>query len=79
MKEPTDKADDKDKEKGYSTILYDFFRSLKLTIFLLILLALVSIIGTIITQNASSVTGAASTRCSIFSASLICITPGGFS
>jgi cytochrome c biogenesis protein len=53
MKEPTDKADDKDKEKGYSTILYDFFRSLKLTIFLLILLALVSIIGTIITQNAT--------------------------
>ena len=53
MKELTDKVDDKRKEKGYVAILYDFFRSLKLTIFLLILLALVSIIGTIITQNAT--------------------------
>jgi cytochrome c biogenesis protein len=53
MKELTDKVDDKGKEKGYLTILYDFFRSLKLTIFLLILLALVSIIGTVITQNAT--------------------------
>jgi cytochrome c biogenesis protein len=53
MKELTGKIDDQAKEKGYSTILYDFFKSLKLTIFLLILLALVSIIGTIITQNAT--------------------------
>jgi cytochrome c biogenesis protein len=53
MKELTDKADDKRKEKGYFAILYDFFRSLKLTILLLILLALVSVIGTIITQNAT--------------------------
>lgn len=53
MKELNDKINLKSKEKGYFTILYDFFRSLKLTIFLLILLALVSIIGTIITQNAT--------------------------
>jgi cytochrome c biogenesis protein len=53
MKELTGKVDDQAKEKGYFTILYDFFRSLKLTIFLLILLALVSIIGTIVTQNAT--------------------------
>jgi cytochrome c biogenesis protein len=41
------------KEKGTFSILYDFFRSLKLTIFLFILLALLSIIGTLITQNAT--------------------------
>jgi cytochrome c biogenesis protein len=35
------------------TILYDLFRSLKLTIFLLILLAILSIIGTLIAQNAT--------------------------
>jgi cytochrome c biogenesis protein len=34
-------------------ILYDLFRSLKLTISLLILLAILSIIGTVITQNAT--------------------------
>lgn len=39
-------------EKGFLDIVYDFFRSLKLTIFLLILLALLSIIGTVIKQNA---------------------------
>lgn len=39
--------------KGSIKILFDFFRSVKLTIFLLILLAIVSIIGTIITQNAA--------------------------
>ncbi len=39
-------------EKGLLTILFDLFRSLKLTIFLLILLALLSIIGTVISQNA---------------------------
>lgn len=39
-------------EKGFLDIVYDFFRSLKLTIFLLILLAMVSIIGTVIKQNA---------------------------
>ena len=52
------------KESGFFTILYNFFRSLiaifydlfrslKLTIFLLILLAILSIIGTLIAQNAS--------------------------
>jgi cytochrome c biogenesis protein len=42
------------KEKGVFTILFDLFRSLKLTIFLLILLAILSIIGTVITQNATT-------------------------
>jgi len=41
------------KESGLVTILYDLFRSLKLTIFLFILLAILSIIGTLITQNAT--------------------------
>jgi cytochrome c biogenesis protein len=41
------------REKGFFTILYDFFRSLKLTIFLFILLAILSIFGTLITQNAT--------------------------
>ncbi len=40
-------------EKGFFAILFDLSRSLKLTIFLLILLALLSIIGTLITQNAT--------------------------
>jgi cytochrome c biogenesis protein len=39
-------------EKGILDIIFDFFRSLKLTIFLLILLAIVSIIGTVIKQKA---------------------------
>ena len=43
-----------EKEKGYQVILIDLFRSVKLTIFLLILLAILSIIGTVITQNATS-------------------------
>jgi len=43
----------KTKEKGFLSIIYDLFRSLKLTIALLILLALLSIIGTLIAQNAS--------------------------
>ena len=38
---------------GFFAILYDLFRSVKLTIFLLILLAILSIIGTLIVQNAS--------------------------
>lgn len=38
---------------GFLTISYDFFRSLKLTIALLILLACLSIIGTLIAQNAT--------------------------
>ncbi|MBM4341350.1 MAG: cytochrome c biogenesis protein ResB [Deltaproteobacteria bacterium] len=42
------------KEKGILDIIFDFFRSLKLTIFLLILLAIISIIGTVIKQNAPS-------------------------
>jgi cytochrome c biogenesis protein len=41
------------KESGFLTIFYDLFRSLKLTIFLLILLAILSIIGTLIAQNAT--------------------------
>ncbi len=40
------------KEKGTFEVLFAFFRSVKLTIFLLILLAIVSIIGTVIKQNA---------------------------
>ena len=43
----------KTKESGFLSIIYDLFRSLKLTITLLILLALLSIIGTLIVQNAS--------------------------
>jgi cytochrome c biogenesis protein len=42
------------KEKDIFDMVYDFFRSLKLTIFLLILLAILSIIGTLIKQNAPS-------------------------
>ncbi len=41
------------KEGGFLTLLYDFFRSLKLTVALLILLASLSIIGTLIAQNAT--------------------------
>jgi len=41
------------RESGFFTLLYDLFRSLKLTIFLFILLAILSIIGTLITQNAT--------------------------
>jgi cytochrome c biogenesis protein len=41
------------REKKFLTILYDLFRSLKLTIFLFILLAILSIFGTLITQNAT--------------------------
>jgi len=41
------------KEDGFLTLFYNFFRSLKLTITLLILLASLSIIGTLITQNAT--------------------------
>jgi len=43
----------KAKESGLFVILYDLFRSIKLTIFLLILLAILSIIGTLIAQNAN--------------------------
>jgi len=42
------------KEKGILDTIFDFFRSIKLTIFLLILLAIISIIGTVIKQNAPS-------------------------
>jgi cytochrome c biogenesis protein len=52
MKDPKFKT--KEEEKRASSILFDLFRSVKLTIFLLILLALLSIIGTVIMQNASS-------------------------
>ena len=51
MKEPKDPA--KLKESGFLSSIYDLFRSLKLTIALLILLAILSIIGTLITQNAT--------------------------
>jgi cytochrome c biogenesis protein len=40
-------------ESGFLSIIYDLFRSLKLTISLLILLAILSIIGTLIIQNAT--------------------------
>jgi cytochrome c biogenesis protein len=40
-------------DKGFVSIIFDLFRSLKLTIALLIVLAILSIVGTIITQNAS--------------------------
>jgi len=42
------------KEKGFLAIVFDLFRSVKLTIFLLILLAIVSIVGTLIKQDAPS-------------------------
>ena len=51
MKEPKDAT--KVKESGFLPIIYDLFRSLKLTISLLILLAVLSIIGTLIAQNAA--------------------------
>jgi len=41
------------KESGFVSIIFDLFRSLKLTISLLILLAILSIIGTLITQKAT--------------------------
>ena len=80
MSEPKVKTGDK--EKGIFTILYDFFRSLKLTIFLLILLAVLSIIGTLITQNAAPEDyirryGGTCTKSSISLACLICTIRGG--
>ena len=51
MKETRETA--KKKESDFLSIIYDLFRSLKLTISLLILLAIFSIIGTVITQNAT--------------------------
>jgi cytochrome c biogenesis protein len=41
------------KESEFLSVIYNFFRSLKLTISLLILLAILSVIGTLITQNAT--------------------------
>jgi cytochrome c biogenesis protein len=52
MKEP--KPNTQEKEKSAYSLFFELFRSVKLTIFLLILLALLSIIGTVIMQNASS-------------------------
>jgi cytochrome c biogenesis protein len=52
MREPKEKITQK--EEGFLDILLNLFRSLKLTIGLLILLAVLSIIGTIIKQNAPS-------------------------
>jgi cytochrome c biogenesis protein len=51
MKEPKEVTNVKERE--FLSIIYDLFRSLKLTIALLILLAIFSIIGTVITQNAA--------------------------
>ena len=71
-----------EKEKGYDVVLFDLFRSIKLTIFLLILLAALSVIGTVITQNASSEAyieryGARPMKSSISLISSACITRGG--
>ena len=52
MKEP--KKTVSGQEKGFLSILFDLFRSLKLTIFLLIFIAILSILGTLIKQNAAS-------------------------
>ena len=52
MKEPKEKITQK--EEGFLDILFNLFRSVKLTIGLLILLAIVSVIGTLIRQNAPS-------------------------
>jgi cytochrome c biogenesis protein len=52
MKEP--KKTVSGQEKGFLSILFDLFRSLKLTIFLLIFLSILSIVGTLIKQNAAS-------------------------
>jgi cytochrome c biogenesis protein len=52
VKEP--KVKGSGEEKGIFVILFELFRSLKLTISLLILLAILSIIGTLINQNAPS-------------------------
>jgi cytochrome c biogenesis protein len=52
MKEPKETV--KGKESGFLTIIYDLFKSLKLTISLLILVAILSIVGTLIVQNATS-------------------------
>jgi len=51
MKTPKGQA--KDKEGVFLSVIYDFFRSLKLTITLLILLAGLSVFGTLIIQNAT--------------------------
>jgi cytochrome c biogenesis protein len=51
MKKPNGSV--KKKESGFLSMLNDLFRSVKLTIFLLILLAILSIIGTLIAQNAT--------------------------
>jgi cytochrome c biogenesis protein len=40
------------KGKGFLSLIFDLFRSIRLTIFLLIFLAILSIIGTLIKQNA---------------------------
>jgi cytochrome c biogenesis protein len=53
MKQSQPQMSDREKEKGFLSIIFGFFRTLKLTIFLLILLAVVSIIGTMIAQNAA--------------------------
>jgi cytochrome c biogenesis protein len=44
----------KEKEEGFFEILLNLFRSLKLTIPLLIILAILSVVGTLIKQNATS-------------------------
>lgn len=52
MKDSNTKS--KEKEEGFFEILLNLFRSLKLTIALLIILAILSVIGTVIKQNAPS-------------------------
>jgi cytochrome c biogenesis protein len=52
MKEPQEKIPPK--EEGFLDILLNLFRSVKLTIGLLILLSILSIVGTVIKQNAPS-------------------------
>jgi len=41
----------KEKEEGFFPSWFELFRSLKLTIFLLILLAILSVVGTVITPE----------------------------
>ena len=50
----TSKAKVEKTEKGFIAIVLDLFRSVRLSIFLLILLAILSIIGTLIKQNGDS-------------------------
>ena len=48
------KLAEKQEEKGFVSVFFNLFRSMKFTIFLLILLAILSILGTLVKQNAPS-------------------------